>query len=469
MAPNVLMLVCDTARADAFEPYGAGPGSTPTTRQLASAGAAIPDVFSTACWTLPSHASMFTGRMPRALGLGQAPGGSPQGARPVLDAHRDRLLPEVLRRSGWDTRAASTNVWVSQHSGFDIGFNEFELVHAGSRQEGVNREGAKGRLVWAYEGLRSRSDDGAGAVEGILSRWLDDRADEPFFWFVNLVECHSPYLPPLPYNDLSPIGRMKAADEAREYLSLDAIWRTCLGVNEVPEEALERMRHLYARSVRLMDDWLARVLERLDDRGLLEETLVIVTSDHGENFGENGLLAHAFSIDDRLTRVPFVTNRPDFGTGAGARSLAELPSMLAQHLGLEEHPWKEPLLPEGIAGSQFEFIEADDPRVKIAVDEWGLDDAGQAMITTPLTSATDGRLKLLLKGSVEELYDLESDPLEARPQAPGKHSEQSRVSALRKALSAPGLRESAGPAATTPVDPVEDDDLESRMKLLGYM
>lgn len=463
------MIVCDTARADAFEPYGASTGSTPASAQLASSGRAVEDMFSTACWTLPSHASMFTGILPRQLGLGQAPGGTPHGARPVLEAQRDRMLPEVLRRAGWNTRAASTNVWVSPQAGFDIGFDEFELVRAGTRQEHVNREELRGRLLWAYEGLRARADDGAGEVESILRRWLDDSGERPFFWFVNLIECHSPYLPPRPYNDLGPIARMKAAEDARRYLTLDAIWRTCLGVHDVPEEALGRMRHLYARSVRLMDDWLARVLQALDDKGVLDDTLVLVTSDHGENFGENGLLAHAFSVDDRLTRVPFVVNRPDFVTGAGARSLAELPRMLTRYLGLSENPWAAPELPEGVAAAQFDFVEEEDPRVKIATDLWELGDTGRAMMTTPLTSVTDGGLKLMLRGQAEALYDLEVDPLEERPTPPGEHFDQDRVAALRRALSMPSVRR-VGEAPAAPATPADEvDDLESRMKLLGYM
>src|SRR4051812_33981729 len=117
MPENVLVVVFDTARADAFEPYGAPAGASPTLAQLASGGQAVPDMFATACWTLPSHASMFTGMLPRALGLSQAPQGTPHGARPVLESQRERLLPEVLRRAGYETRAASANIWVSPHAG----------------------------------------------------------------------------------------------------------------------------------------------------------------------------------------------------------------------------------------------------------------------------------------------------------------------------------------------------------------
>src|SRR5205807_2757090 len=88
MRANLLLVVMDTARADAFESYGAPCGSTPAATQLAQRGAASPTVIAPASWTLPSHASMFTGMLPRELGLGQSPGGTYHGARPVIEAHR---------------------------------------------------------------------------------------------------------------------------------------------------------------------------------------------------------------------------------------------------------------------------------------------------------------------------------------------------------------------------------------------
>jgi arylsulfatase A-like enzyme len=466
MSRNVLVIVLDTARADAFEPYGAPGGSTPTVAQLASSGSARDHVFSTACWTLPSHASMFTGVMPRELGLGQAPGGTPAGVRPVLEANTDRLLPEVLRRAGWNTRGVSTNVWVSPHVGFDLGFDEFELVHAGAQQEHVGRDDLKGKVVWAYSGLRARQDDGASQAEETVSRWIDELDDQPFFWFVNLVECHSPYLPPKPYNDLGLLDRLKAADEARRHLSLDAIWRTCLGPFDVPDGALGRMRHLYDRSIRLMDDWLARVLERLDASGVLDDTLVLVTSDHGENFGEGGLLAHAFSLDDRLLRVPFVTNRPELAPGDGAASLVDLPRLLARYLDLDADPWGDSPLEPGLAAGQFDFIAEDDPRVQRASTLWNLDERGRSMLTDPLTCVTDGRQKLLRRGGTDEVYDLAEDPLELSSRPAGEDAANRE---LVDALANPSLWRVGAEPALAAASREDVEDLEARMKLLGYM
>src|SRR5207248_3532563 len=118
------------------------------------------------------------------------------------------------------------------------------------------------------------------------------------------VECHSPYLPPRPYQALSLRERLRAAEEARQHLNLEAIWRICASEFDVPEDVLDRMRRLYAGAVRYVDHWLEGVLGGLERAGILDETLVIITSDHGENFGEGGLITHAFSLDDRLIRVP---------------------------------------------------------------------------------------------------------------------------------------------------------------------
>jgi arylsulfatase A-like enzyme len=460
MPANVLLLVFDTARADAFEPYGAGP--TPAMAQLASAGQAVEDVFATASWTLPSHASMFTGELPRALGLTQAPGGLPHGARPVLEARAERMLPEVLRRAGWSTAAASANVWVTAESGFATGFERFETAIS-RRQVEMEHGNPRARLRWALETLRARVDDGAEEIGAMLRRWLREPPARPFFWFVNLIECHSPYLPPKPYDDLGPVARLKAADEARRHLTPDAIWRTCVGDFDVPDEALERMRHLYARSIRQLDDWLAGVLEALDAAGVLDDTLVLVTSDHGENFGEGGLLAHAFSLDDRLIRVPLVASRPDFVRRPGPHSLVQLPRLLAEYLGVAEHPWRDDPLPAGCAAAQFDMIAADDPRVDVAAEAWRLDERGRERLFTPLTCVTDGTRKLQARGDARELFDLPGDPLELRP-LPAADS----PAPLSSGLADPRLWARDRPPAPT-VPQAELDELEGRMKLLGYM
>ena len=462
-----MLVVFDTARADAFSSYGAPPEATPVLAQMASEGSFAPAAYATSCWTLPSHASMFTGAMPRALGLGQAPGGTPQGCVPVLRALEPALLPAVLREQGYRASGLSTNLWISDVSGFDSGFDTFESMPS-PRQGNMVSSTPKGRARWLAEGLLSRHDDGAGQAEIILQQWLDARGSDPFFWFVNLIECHSPYLPPKPYNDLPAHQRLKAAAEAPRHLTLDAIWRSCCGGFDVPPDALDRMRHLYAQSIRLLDDWLGRILGRLDEAGVLSDTIVVVTSDHGENLGESHLIGHAFSLDDRLTRVPLVARGPDIDVSKAA-SIAEIPSLLARAAGARE-PERD--LPAGVGVAQFDPpVEPGDPRIEIALDAWGLGEEAARVLTTPLTSASDGRWKVVMRGADEETYDLVADPGEKDPRAiiPAE-----RLAALRTALAHPAVAErpTVNPSAPLPPEAPDADEvarIEAQMRQLGYL
>jgi arylsulfatase A-like enzyme len=468
--PNVLVVVLDAARRDALGPYGAPPGSTPAIAQLAGRGRALPEVYATGCWTVPSHASFFTGLLPRAAGLSRV--GSPALAKPVLESHRDRLLPEVLRRAGYSTAAVSANLWVSEASGFSTGFEEFEEVDTG-RHGQLDAHGPRARIRWLAEAGRGRVDDGAAEAARWLEEWLSKRDRSPFFCFVNLIECHSPYLPPRGYGAISVGDRLRAAAESRRYYTLDAIWRACVGGYDVPDSTIERMRRLYRASIAYMDEWLGRLLERLDDARALDDTLVVITSDHGENFGEGGLLTHALSLDNRLIHVPFVASGPG-AQEAEINSLADLPRLLARAVGLEDHPWRDgPAAGVGVA--QFDPpVEPGDPRAAEAVERWRLGDEALERLTTPLTCAVADGLKLLRRGEREELYDLREDPLELAPLPPQRSTPERarRVDELRAALAHPAVtsRRSDQPSSSAPqVSAEETRKLEERMKLLGYM
>ena len=466
----------DTARADAFEPYGAAVGATPTATQLASRGSFQRQAYAPAPWTVPSHASMFTGLMPRDVGLGQAPGGSPLGVRPVMSALVEHLLPERLRRAGWWTGGVSANHWIAEHSGFATGFDEWRQV-VSERSNRFYGTGLRRRVAWDLQGVLARIDDGASAAEDVLREWARHAERQPFFWFVNLIECHSPYLPARPWNDLSPLQRLLAAEEARRHLTFAGILRACAGQFSVPPAAIERMRHLYARSIRLMDDWLARVLDLLEEAGVLDDTIVVVTSDHGENLGEGELIGHAFSLDNRLIRIPFISSHalapPEHVLG-----LTDLPRLVAEAVGLADHPWSDGERSPAVAVSQLDRLAAaDDPRILHAAEEWELDDAGVRRMTTGATAATNGHLKLVRRAGEDLLYDVDADPLELAPQrlSPASSEDDAVVVAeLRAAVDrcvearpVPDLIAYAARAPEASADELEQ--IERQMRLLGYM
>jgi arylsulfatase A-like enzyme len=473
MGPNVLLLVLDGARRDAFEPYGSPRGSTPAIAQLADRGAALPEVYATAPWTVPSHASFFTGLMPRAAGLTSVP--SPADAKRLLQPHRDRFLPEVLRRAGYATVGVSANPWASALSGFDAGVDEFTQVRT-SRTQRLDADRVRAKLGWTLEGVRGRVDDGAREAESVLEQWTSAGLRQPFFWFVNLTECHFPYLPPRPYGHMSPLGRARAAQDARRYYTLESVYRVCGRALDVPAATLERARRLYHGAIRYMDDWIARLLDRLDGLGILDDTLVIVTADHGENFGEDHLIGHMLSLDNRLIHVPFVAAGPG-ADGLELSSLAALPASIAELVGLPDHPWQDGP-PMGVGVAQAEPLGSEsDPNLRQAMDEQGIDDAvGRARLTIPLTCAVRDGLKVLRRGEREQLFDLTADPLELEPlPLDGVDGPRARVvNELRAALDHPAMATAeAGPqpqAADTPtMSDAEKEDLERQMKLLGYL
>jgi arylsulfatase A-like enzyme len=500
-APNFLLVVMDTARADGFEPYGARTGSSPTVAQLASRGHAYENVFSTANWTVPSHASMLSGLQPGAAGLGQVPGG-PLECRPSVEALRPRWLPEVLRTAGYRTAGVSTNLWVTDNTGFATGFDDFEVITA-DRTGNLGSRRIKHRIAWDFENTIAHKDDGASQCQRALEEFAGSHNGQPFFWFVNLTECHSPYLPPRPYNDLGAIGRFRAAEEARRYLTLGTIWRVCLGAATIPPQAFERMKHLYQRSIRYMDDWFAQVLTMLDRHRLLDDTVVMVTSDHGENLGESNLIGHAFSLDDRLIRVPFVSSHSELFDGEGAVSLADLPGAIARLAGVEDHPYENEGSIDGVAVSEMERLAApSNPRAHEVSRSWQLGEEGFRRLTSSGWSACDGRFKLVSIEGDENLYDTHSDRLELRPlHLDGALDEESSAVATRLRFAAnkvmnrhpeglgheslaPGRSEEAGrssgesegasarpktSSAPPEVSPEELDAIADQMRRLGYL
>ena len=272
-----------------------------------------------------------------------------------------------------------------------------------------------------------------------------------------------------PYNDLGRGGACVRRPRPGA-TSFEGICRACLGEFDIPDEALERMRHLYGRSVHFLDDWLARVLETLDAAAALDDTLVIVTSDHGENLGEGGLIGHAFSLDDRLIRVPLVAAGPGAEGFAeqSVTSLASMPRLVAAATGLERHPWGADSLPDGVAVAQFDSPgPTTHPRVAHFIEQWGVDPSEYWRLDEPLTAATDGRRKLERRGERELLFDLEADPLELGGREPDASA---AVEVLREALHHPAVTaQAATDAGAGPVDPEEVGELEAQMKLLGYL
>jgi arylsulfatase A-like enzyme len=228
------------------------------------------------------------------------------------------------------------------------------------------------------------------------------------------------------------------------------------------------MRHLYARSISYMDAWLGRVLKTLARRGILEDTLVIITADHGESFGEDGLIAHGFGLTEPLIHVPLIMAGPGAAATDRAFSLAELPGLIARAAGVSDHAVARREHPPGIAVAQYDAIgPPDHPRIIEFAQRWELDSAAVARLTTSFSVATDGARKLVQTADGEHRYDLIADPAAARPLEQSTYDSFSDLrSALERCDTAVPELATRPPAAISEAERLE---LERQMKLLGYM
>lgn len=483
--PNVLLVVLDTARVDAVEPYGAA-GNTPAIADLARRGRAVPHAYAPANWTLPSHVSFLAGLLPRASGLRLAMGVPDEmsfNAARVAEL-APRMLPAVLRAAGWETRAVSANPWIDPRHGFSHGYDDFVTVtgargHGREFTQSTDPEGLvhrwRRRMHRSREALRAEVDDGAEHAGRVVREWIDalDRS-KPFFWFVNLLECHSPYAPPRRFARLGALDRVRAAADHERYGTLDAVTLTNCAALALPDDVVTRMRRAYAGGVSAVDAWLADTLEALDVVGALDDTLVVVISDHGENLGESGRTGHMLWLDDRLLRVPLVSAGPVDLRAPDVASLAQLPRLLADAIGLADHPWSEEL-GNGVAVAQSDpAIDPADPRLPAAVAERGLDDYAVWRLTTPGTMATNGRYKVVREGDDEWLYDLREDPAEAVPvrlDARVAIEYGDAIAVLRDAVDAAAPTAAGRVTGLVPAaaSPGPDPELAERMRMLGYL
>jgi arylsulfatase A-like enzyme len=274
--PNVLLVSIDSLRADHLGSYGYPRDTTPSIDRLARRGALFETAISSASWTVPAHMTMLTGLPPEVHGVNDRFSAlSPDAV----------TLAEALHGAGYQTAAFISGPTVMAQYGFAQGFDLFD-----------DRMVEVGRTQPTSPGLLE-------LVEGHLDRWSDAGRHAPFFVFLHMWDVHYDYAPPEPYDrlfDPDYAGDLTGHDfeqNARIHAGMDA-------------RDLQHLIALYDGEIRYTDEHVGRVIERLRALHALDDTIVVVTSDHGEEFFEHGLKGHAKTLYDEVLHVPLVISYP---------------------------------------------------------------------------------------------------------------------------------------------------------------
>ncbi len=286
-APNIVLVVMDTQRADRLSAYGYGRPTSPHLERLAARGTLFEAAYSSASWTWPATASLLTGLLPEEHGVLSS-------SACFLDEQLETLA-EALQDAGFTTAAWSANPLIVPDKNFDQGFEVFDHGNRSMRKSGF-------------------------VVPAVLE-WLEAVAGTRFFLYLHLVDPHAPL-------DPRPEDRALLAAEVPPTVSSNAIvelsWKLLEGEGALDELVSPAERGhigaLYDACVRSGDHWVGQVLERLEALGLADETLVAYTSDHGEELFDHGLAAHGHSLHAELVRVPLVLAGPGVAEGARVRT-----------------------------------------------------------------------------------------------------------------------------------------------------
>ena len=301
---NVVLLSIDALRADHVGCYGYNPPMiepgefTPNIDKFATEGLLFENAYSTSPWTLASVSSWMTGGWPEETG----------GTYVNRRLYRSMTsLPEALSEEGYTSGAFVCNPFMSPATAIGRGFSEYwEFFDASHMTTGLFVDELNFYIQKRLDeyGLKESGPMIVGKQLDRTFDWLDEHKDEKFFLWVHLYDPHFPYTPPSPYKDEIPdIGKHRPP----QYHSLTS-WRK--GSSHHSYGLRRHIVNLYDAEIRFSDAVAGQVLDKLDELGLAGDTLVILVSDHGEEFFDHGSMEHGHTVYEEVLHVPFIVRLP---------------------------------------------------------------------------------------------------------------------------------------------------------------
>ncbi|MBM3317226.1 MAG: sulfatase [Candidatus Eisenbacteria bacterium] len=468
--PNVLILLVDALRADHLSLHGYERPTSPAIDSFAAGALVFDAAAAQSPWTKPSTATILTGRYPSAHGVNLMASGVPESIE---------LLPEMLRREGYRTAILTANHFVTPVFGFGRGvdhvyashpprFLQLMIGHLLARLH--EWSSIAGRTMALLERVERRLVGGGTPAGGLgaeglmraLRDWLaeEPEGERPFFAYVHFMEPHAPYAPPEPYDTLFMTPEIAAMPRVSNYPSYAGFLPFETG-KPISADSLSSMVALYDGAIRYFDDCFAGLLADLRATGREENTLIVLTADHGEEFYDRGGWGHGHSLHEELIRVPLILSCPRrLGAFAGTRYPHQvrhvdlLPTIL-EVCGLPA--------PEGLDGLTLLPIllglePAEPPRPAYCeVDHGGHFAHALRRDAEKVMFCQRGTERRLL------LYDLLADPGERDDLAP-REPERARLAEARLNEFQAGIGRPAGRVEVT-----IDEATRERLRALGYV
>jgi choline-sulfatase len=423
---NVLVMLIDTLRSDKLKPYNPQTRvRTPGLVRFVENAITMHDARGQECWTKPSVATLLSSLYPWQHNAFEDDSKVPESVE---------LLPEYFHGRGFRTAAFIANGYVSDKFGFGQGWDDYRN--------------------YIRENRRSIAQEVAADV----LEWLDARPkQQPFFLYVHTIDPHVPYKPPksfLAMYDSAPYSGPVDFSKTNELLEKVKIGKLALN-----DRDKVRLQALYDGEISYHDVHFAAIFDGLEKRGLSDDTLVVITADHGEEFWDHGSVGHGHSLYDELVHVPLILRIPGLTEGntmlRGDVGLVDVAPTILDALGLR--------VPDTMSGRSF--LPA------LLGEGQSAPRSTSSQFMTGVRSLAVGRLKLIQRGlESTALYDLATDPSETRDVA------KLRPIALRYARGELGLtlaQSSEAPSGKPRVHLRQstkiDAETEAQLRALGYV
>ncbi len=470
--PNILFIVMDSVRASNLSCYGYHRPTTPNLDKFAAEGVLFEQAISEGCWTLPVHTSLFTGLYPSHHGVTISKSALPENVP---------TLASLLSDHGYQTCCFSNNAYISEASGLARGFQTMEDVWRIVNPRGIKRTplsrlivqlrklGRAGEPLIALvrfvrrvrkivKGGRNTRDKGADLTNKMIRQWLSEswQKDKPFFMFVNYMECHEKYNPPQPYD-------RKFMPEKYSHWRVLQVGTDKAHILKASEkrkrEDLEILTALYDGEINYLDHKIGELLQHLEQQGLADDTVVVITSDHGDSLGEHDAIGHRMVLYEQLIHVPLLVRyRKHFKPGTRVPEPVQLSDLYPTFLELAGVG-----LDKAESNGFVSLLQLDRLRERpYTVSE---NTAPRSLDGLEMRALRTRRYKLIWKANGEhELYDLEQDAGETRNlyQAETKTAEKLLRWMEQWQQQHAGQKLEAREAE-------HDEALAARLRALGYM